>query len=336
MLNGVYNLGSRSFFRHGMSGILFIKTSSLGDLVHHMPALTDARRHRPDARIHWVVEEPYAAFARLHPAVDDVLPVAMRRWRPVTYSWSTWCDIGRFRRLLRAQSYDIVVDTQGLLRTAVIALFSRGTSHGYDRRSIREPLASLLYDVRHRVPKLMHAVDRNRRLTASALGYDVQGPIDYGLDRNALARPASERYGIFLHSTTRVQKEWPEENWIALGNRLSGLNARILLPWATPNERARAERIAARLPQASIPDRQPLDQIAGLIAGASFVIGVDTGLLHLAAALRVPTVGIFCGSDPGLTRPVGSGPIAVLGRSSAPPSVDAVVEAALELMRIPA
>jgi heptosyltransferase-1 len=310
-----------------MQDILFIKTSSLGDVIHHMPALTEARRQRPQARIGWVVEEQYAALARLHPAVDEVIPVAMRRWRRNLLRWDTWEDIRHFVRAIRVHDYAAVIDTQGLTRTGGIAFFARGRSHGYDIRSIREPLGSFWYGMRHRVPYDLHAIERNRRLTALALGYAPEGEIDYGLDRARIAPPPEEPYGIFLHATARAPKEWAEENWIALGQRLEERRARIVLPWGSEREHARSERIAGALPRASVPPRQDIDAVTKLIAGAAFVVGVDTGLLHLAVALEVPTVAIFAGSEPGLTGPVGRGPIAVLGGKAHPPGVEAVAEA---------
>ena len=173
-----------------MADILFIKTSSLGDVIHHMPALVEARRRLPDARFAWVVEEAFAPLVRLHPAVDEVIPVASRRWRHALLSAATWREVRAFRRLVRSRAYDAVIDTQGLLRTAVIARLARGRRHGYDSASIREPLAARFYDVRHRVSRDLHAIDRNRILTGLALGYSPEGAIDFGLDRAALADAA--------------------------------------------------------------------------------------------------------------------------------------------------
>ncbi len=306
-----------------MADILFIKTSSLGDVIHHMPAVTEARRARPDDRFAWLVEEAFAPLVRLHPAVDDVVPVAWRRWRKSLYMPATLRDVAENMRSLGSKSYDDVVDSQGLLRTAIMSRFARGTRHGYDRRSIKEPLASVFYDVRHTISRDLHAVDRNRILTGRALGYEPHGAPDFGLDRARLRTPGP-RYAIFLHATAREEKQWPEQNWIALGKAL-GLD--VVLPWGTETERARSDRLAAALPNARVPDRQPLDSVARLVAGAEFVVGVDTGLLHLAAALNVPLVAIFAGSDPALTRPVGNGPLAVLGKQGAPPSVEAVRQA---------
>src|SRR5437763_10783109 len=134
-----------------MSDILFIKTSSLGDVIHHMPAVTDARRHRPQAKIGWVVEEAFAPLVRLNRSVDSVIPVASRRWRSSPFSADTWREIGAFRRAMRAQPHETLIDAQGLLRSAMIARFARGRRHGYDADSVRERAASWFYDVRHRV-----------------------------------------------------------------------------------------------------------------------------------------------------------------------------------------
>jgi len=313
-----------------MADILFIKTSSLGDVVHHMPALTDARKARPDARFTWLVEEAFAPLVRLHPAVDAVVPVAWRRWRKSLYAPATLGEIGASLRDIRAHAYDDIVDSQGLLRSALIARLAHGRRHGYDAHSIREPLAAMFYDRRYAVSRNLHAVVRNRTLSGLALGYTPQGEPDFGLDRARFA-PAGERYAVLLHATARESKQWPEANWIALGKALAGLT--LVLPWGNASERARSERLAAALPNARVPALAPLDQVARLIAGAQFVVGVDTGLLHVAAALGVPLVAIFTGSQPALTGPVGQGPVTVLGTQGAPPAVEEVRAAVAALVR---
>jgi heptosyltransferase-1 len=310
-----------------MSDILFIKTSSLGDVIHHMPAISEARRHFRDARFSWVVEESFAPLVRLHPAVDEVIPVASRRWRRELLAGSTWSDIRGFVRALRWHGYDEVIDTQGLLRTAVMARLARGRRHGYDTASIRERLACPFYDVRHSVSRKLHAIERNRRLTALALDYAPEGAIDFGLDRARLARASLGRYAVLLHATAQPGKQWAETHWIALGRALDDRGLQLLLPWGTPSERARSERIAAQVASAGVPDLRPLDEVARLIAGAECVIGVDTGLLHLAAALGVPLVGVFVGSEPGLTGPMGCGPIAIVGGKGAMPEPPSVIDA---------
>jgi heptosyltransferase-1 len=309
--------------------ILFVKTSSLGDIIHHMPAVTDARRKLPDARLVWVVEEAFVPLVRLHPAVDEVIPVAVRRWRGAFHRLATWREIGTIIRAIRRREYDKVIDSQGLLRTALITKFVRGDRHGYDARSIRESLASRFYDLHHSVGWDLHAITRNRKLTGLALGYASTGPIDYGLDRRRLVgtAPDERRTVVLLHATARPAKEWPEENWIALGTTLSGRGLVPLLPWGNEAERARAERLAAAIAGAEVASRRPIDEMARLIASAELVVGVDTGLLHLAAALSVPLAAIFVATEPGLTGPRGPGPIAVTGGKGHCPEVAEVLAA---------
>jgi len=310
-----------------MSDILFIKTSSLGDVIHHMPALTEARRHRPGGRFFWVVEEAFAPLVQLHPAVSQVIPVATRRWRRKALDPSTWREMASFRRAMRERSYDDVIDSQGLVRSALMARMALGRRHGYDADSIRERAASWLYDAQHAVARDLHAIARNRMLTGLALGYAPAGPIDFGLIRDDVAATTGESYGILFHATARPEKEWPEASWVALGRILAARGTSLVLPWGTQAERARSGRIATALANAEVAERQPLDRMARLVAGASFVIGTDTGLLHLAAAFGVPLVAIFVGSEPSLTGPMGEGPIAVVGGKRKLPTVEDVVAA---------
>ena len=310
-----------------MANVLFIKTSSLGDVIHHMPAIVEARRRRPDARFAWVVEEAFAPLVRLHPAVDEVIPVASRRWRHALLRAATWREVIAFRHRIRSRLYDEVIDTQGLLRTAVISGLARGRRHGYDAASVREPLASRFYGVRHRVSRDLHAIERNRILTGLALGYAPDSAIDFGLDRDTLARAGNAPFAVLLHATARETKQWPEERWIVVGRALAARGLGLQLPWGTEVERQRSERIAAAIPGAQVLDRAPLDELARRIAAAKVVVGVDTGLLHLAAALGVPLVGIFVGSQPGLTGPKGQGPIAIVGGKGAMPETNDVFSA---------
>jgi heptosyltransferase-1 len=315
-----------------MAEILFIKTSSLGDVIHHMPAVTEARQRLPDARFSWLVEEAFAPLVRLHPAVDAVIPVAWRRWRKSVYAPATLREIAQSLRGIRAQRYDTIVDSQGLLRSGATAWIAKGVRHGYDASSIREPIAAMFYDRRYRVGRDLHAVERNRLLSGLALDFTPQGAPDFGLERTRFAA-AGERYAVLLHSTARPGKQWPEANWIALGQALSRQNVDLVLPWGTQDERARSERIAAAVPRARVPERMPLDAVVRLIAGAQFVVGVDTGILHLAAALGVPLVAIFAGSKPSLTGPVGSGRMTILGTAGVPPTVEQVRQAVEAMAR---
>jgi heptosyltransferase-1 len=309
-----------------MSEILFIKTSSLGDVIHHMPALTEARRMCAGSSFTWLVEETYAPLVRLHPGVNEVIPVAWRRWRKSLYAPATVAELAAGMRAIRERRYDEIVDSQGLVRSAVIARVARGRRHGYDSRSIREPLAAVFYDKRYRISRDLHAAERIRILTGSALGYAPQGAPDYGLDRSALAAPG-RRYAVLLHATAQPEKEWPEANWIALAKTIGGNGLDLILPWGSSAERERAERIAVRVPGVHVGERQPLDIVARQIAGAAFVVGVDTGLMHLAAALGVPLVAILKRARDLLAAPAVSRHTAVLGGTGGPPTVADVARA---------
>src|SRR6185436_13853302 len=234
-----------------MPRILFVKTSSLGDVVHNCPAVSDAARAVPGVEIDWVVEEPFAQVAAMHSSVRRVITVAVRRWRSAVWSPAAWREMRQFRRALAAERYDVVIDTQSLLKSALIASCAQGPRHGMDSASAREPLAACFYGARHAVPRELHAVERNRRLTAAALGYPLPASLDYGLRAPRAADRTSS--AVFLTMTSRDDKLWPEESWIALGRGL-GMNA--VLPWGSEAERQRAERIASALPDARVLPKQ--------------------------------------------------------------------------------
>lgn len=319
--------------------ILLVKTSSLGDVIHNLPVASDIRRRLPDAEIDWVVEENFAEIPRLHPAIHRVLPVAVRRWRKSIFSSATWREIGTFRRTAcrpaTSDYYDAVIDTQGLVKSALLASQARGIKLGYAADSAREPVAARFYDRTFSIPKTLHAVERNRRLAASALGYTLDDLLlDYGITTPALQAdwlPKGE-YAVLLTATSRADKEWPEDDWHALGAALIATGLRCVFPGGSPDERTRAARLAHSLGRAIAAPAMNLTDLAGLLSGASIVIGVDTGLVHLSAALQRPTLALYCASDPILTGVLGTAPHANLGGAGAPPTASAVVAAALKLL----
>ena len=287
--------------------VLVVKMSSLGDLLHTLPALTDAQRQVSDLRVDWVVEEGFAEIPSWHPSVQRVIPVSLRQWRhePVA-AWRS----GRwqaFLHSLRRDDYDLVVDAQGLLKSAVIARLARGTRWGFDRRSAREALAAWAY--RHTVPvqRRRHAIRRLRELFAAALAYPFQDTVpDYGIsERFPRGRQPGTGYLVFMHGTSWPSKHWPLPEWRRLAALASAAGWRIRLPWATAQERLRAERIAAAAPGVEVLPGSGLDTLAVVASQAGAVVGVDTGLAHLAAALGVPSVTLYGPTDPELTGTLG-------------------------------
>jgi len=280
--------------------VLLIKTSSLGDVVHTLPALTDAQRAIPGIQFDWVVEEGFAEIPAWHPAVAQVIPVAIRRWRKNLLQTLRTGEWRRFKARLRETRYDLVIDAQGLLKSAWLTRYVKAPVAGLDRDSAREPMASRFYDRRYTVPRDQHALERVRQLFAQALGYELPQAIgDYGLDRAQLAAPGEEPYLLFLHGTTWPSKHWPEAYWRELAERMSAFGWAIRLPWGNAEEKARAERIADGIADASVLPRLNLGGVAKVIAGARACVAVDTGLGHLAAALDVPSISLYGPTLPG-------------------------------------
>lgn len=305
--------------------IILIKTSSLGDVLHNLPVVADICQHVPDARIDWVVEENFALLPKLHPKINWVIPVAVRRWRKSW--WQSRDEIRVACRDLRDRHYDLALDTQGLLKSALITRCVPAMRCGFDWKSAREPLASLFYDRTYSVAKNQHAVERNRQLAGLALGYIPQGAPDYGIHAPNLMLPwlPTEPYAALLHATSRNDKLWDEQNWIALGKQLNQMGTHIVLPWGNEQEKTRSELLCSAIPGAICTPRINLDEAAAMLGRARAVIGVDTGLSHLAAALGVPTIGIYTATDSGLTGLYAGARAVNLGGTGTPPTVETVI-----------
>jgi heptosyltransferase-1 len=312
-----------------MMNVLIVRTSSMGDLIHTWPAITELVQHYPNLQISWLAEENFADIARLHPAVRQVIPLAWRRWRKGLLSAATWREMKAMRTILHETPWDCVIDSQGLLKSAIPARLAQGPLAGYDWKSVREPLACLLYNKAYTVSRELGAVERNRTLFARIFGYELQGAADFGIQRGERAGwlPADD-YAVLLHATSRQAKEWPEQRWIELGLCLSAQRGLIsVLPWGSQPEFERAQRLAAALPQAIVAPRLELNQAAALLGHASAVIGVDTGLTHLANALGVALVALYTDTDPSLTGVIETAAATNLGGIGMIPTVQQVIAA---------
>ncbi|QUG77675.1 lipopolysaccharide heptosyltransferase RfaC [Erwinia sp. E602] len=284
--------------------VLIIKTSSMGDVLHTLPALTDAMQAIPGIRFDWVVEEGFAQIPAWHPAVDKVLPVAIRRWRKHWFGSQVREERVVFKRELQSREYDVVIDAQGLIKSAaLVTRLAHGVKHGPDSRSAREPFASWWYDRRHEIAKARHAVERTRELFAKSLGYPLPAtPGDYAIARHFTAELSADagQYLVFLHATTRDNKHWPESHWRDLIALVQPTGLRIRLPWGAPHEEQRALRLADGFDHVEVLPKLTLEQVALQLAGARGVVSVDTGLSHLTAALARPNITLYGPTDPGL------------------------------------
>ncbi len=311
---------------------LIIKTSSLGDIIHTLPAVTDAfKALKGKIQFDWVVEESFAEIPSWHPAVKQVIPVAIRRWRKHPLKTFFSIEWKQFKQAIAAQEYDFIIEAQGLLKSAWLTRFAHTRSrkpalYGFDKTSAREPLAARFYPFPVQIAKNQHAVERVRQLFAAVLGYklalqNTPEQIDYGIKQNLSSRfnITKERADktsdtiqperpviMFLHATTWKTKHWPEPYWQALARQLIDQGFRIVLPWGNEQELQRAHRISSVAQQhIQVLDKMNLTRLAQQINSVTGVVAVDTGLAHLAAALDKPVVAIYGPTSPGLTGTYG-------------------------------
>lgn len=310
----------------------------MGDVIHALPALTDAQQAIPNLQVDWVVEKSFAEIPSWHSAVRRVIPLELRRWRKSPFLSETrqaWRD---YKMALQAAQYDAVIDAQGLLKSALFATrLAQGTKYGYDRHSAREGLSSLFYDKTFDIPYQQHAVERIRKLFAASLGYVFPTTTgDYGIARHFAKNQANSTacmpYIVAIHATTRADKHWPEQAWQALLAKVAEQGVAIYLPWGSELERERAERLAAQNSQVKVLPRLLLTELAHYLANAQAVVSVDTGLSHLTAALDTPNVVLYGATDPKLIGAYGKGQVYVQAGSMAEISVAQVWQALASLL----
>lgn len=298
--------------------VLVVKTSSMGDLIHTLPALTDAQKAIPDIQFDWVAEQGFAKIPGWHPAVNKTITIAIRRWRNnLRQSWQQGEIQSTFEQL-RTNQYDVVIDAQGLFKSAVVTRCARGPSFGMNSKSCREPLASWFYQHKINISKQAHAITRVRQLFAESLAYSVDlNQLDYGLTSKDLTTksikagtmatiPSKQPYLVFLHGTSRAAKYWPQDQWIALAKLAAQAGYQVYLPWGSAYEQDYAQTIADQTDNVKVLAKMSLTEIVPVFSQAQGVVGVDTGLAHLTAALNVPAITLYIETYPCYTGACGS------------------------------
>ena len=335
--------------------ILLVKLSSLGDVLHNLPIVWDLRARLPDAQIDWVVEEGYVHL--LEPllsrdsfrGIDRIIPFALRRWKKNLFSLATWKAFFAFRQTLQSTTYDVLIETQGLLKSAIVCSLTKKRSGAVvaglanaTEFSGYEPLARSFYNQSVQVPTQCHAVDRSRWIMCSALDWSLVGRSDAPQFYppsfvDAIPRSAVEglkaSYILCFHSTARDAKRWPNDNWIALGKDLSARGYQLVFPWGNATEKSVSQLLASQIPSALVPPAFSIKEAFSVIAGAALTVGVDTGLTHLAAVLDKPTIEIYCDSPRWKTEGYWSKRIDNVGDIQDPPSVQEVLDASLKLLK---
>lgn len=337
--------------------ILLVKLSSLGDVLHNLPIVWDLRARLPDAQIDWVVEEGYIHL--LTPllsrdglkGIDRIIPFGLRRWKKSLLKLSTWQQFFAFKKELQEISYDVIIETQGLLKSAIVCSLASKTPNAViaglanpTEFSGYEPIARSFYNQSVQVPTQCHAVDRSRWVMSSALDWSLVDrtstpqfyPQDYVESLNkgveSILEELKQPYVLCFHSTAREAKRWPNADWIALGKELASRGYQVVLPWGNLAEQAVSKEIAAQIPNALVPPAFSIQDAFSVITGAALTVGVDTGLTHLAAVLGKPTVEIYCDSPRWKTEGYWSNKIRNVGDIQKPPQVTEVMKASLDLL----
>lgn len=288
--------------------ILVVRLSSLGDVLHLFPAVSDLRRHFPDAEIHWLVEPAFAETAGWHSAVDKVIVVPLRAHKKTW--WKMPSLLSKLRRQLQAENYDIVLDAQGLLKSALLARLAGAAVFGFAADSARESLASWFYQKTTKVPNGLHVIEKNRQLMATFFAADISQPADFGLDEfrrrqlqaklsDTLKDITDQPYIVLLHGTTWNSKYWPEASWQELIRLLAQQGWRCLLPWGNESERQRAHRLqVAEGEHAQVLPKLTLTELMDVLLHAQAFVSVETGIGHLAAVLGVPGIMLHGPTSP--------------------------------------
>lgn len=305
--------------------VLIVKTSSMGDVIHALPAISDMASNIPGIQIDWVVEKSFSAMPEQHPAVNRVIPLQWRKWRKSLRSQETKAALRAWRKEMAQDQYDLIIDLQGLLKSALFGCFATGPRAGYDWRSIREPIASLFYSRKGRVSRQLHAVDRCRQLCAQLLNYPLPTtPPDFGLKANHEAwTPGPGKFAVLVPCASRPEKLWPEANWVLVGKQLKEQGWNIAVMWGSKEEERLAISIANHI-GGEVPPFLTVSQVADTLAQAQVVVGLDTGMTHIAAAHGRPTIGIYCDHEPGLAGLVGSNQVISLGGKVQAPAISDV------------
>ena len=295
--------------------ILVVRLSSLGDILHLFPAVSDLRRHFPDAEIHWLAEPAFAEVAGWHSAVDKVITVPLRAHKKIW--WKIPALLSKLRRQLQTEKYDIVLDAQGLLKSALLARLAGVPVFGFAAGSARESLAARFYQKTAKVADGLHVIEKNRQLVAKIFTADITQAADYGLEEfrrkqmqaefsGTLKDITDQPYLVLLHGTTWNSKYWPEASWAELIRLLAQQGWRCLLPWGNERERERAHRLQfAGGEHAQVLPKLPLTELMGVLLHARGFVSVETGIGHLAAALDVPGIMLHGPTDPGYSGILG-------------------------------
>jgi len=281
--------------------VLIIKLTSMGDLMHALPALTDAAKHLPNIEFDWVVDENFSEVPLWHPKVKSVITTNHRSWKKNIFSSSLINELRNIKSRLNNTKYEAVIDMQNNLKSAAVSFLVKDSVHGLDKASAREYPSHLAYKFKHQVSKEIHAISRQRQLLALSLNYEFDvKDIDYGIQNDNFERPNFElpnKYLFLVHNASWPTKMWSISRWQDLIKLINNEGYVAILPSGSIEEFERAQEIASISTEALAIPVQSLNSTAYIIENAEGCVCSDTGLAHLSALLGKPSVTLYSVTD---------------------------------------
>ena len=296
--------------------VLILKLTSMGDLMHALPALTEAEQNIKNISFDWVVDKAFSSVPGWHPAVDKIIKTDHRNWKKQLFSSEPREALNLVKKEINATDYDYVVDMQNNLKSAFLSFLSDHRVTGMDASSSREYPAHWAYSNKVNINKSLHAIDRQKELLASSLGYSPTSDINYGISKVKFLEPAMPlpaRYVVLVQNASWPTKQWPVACWKDLVKHLDGHGVNVLLPSGNKEELLRAKDIASVSEKATALEILPLNEVAYIIDNADYCICSDTGLAHLSAVVNTPSLTLYGPTDINLIGTKGNNQIHIVG-----------------------
>ena len=276
--------------------IAIVKLSAMGDIVHAMVALQFIKKKYPNIQLDWVVEKAFIGVLQDNPHIDNILPVELKAIKK--NKLAIFKEIKRVKKYAKA-NYDLVIDAQGLLKSAIVAKLLGKKAAGFNRNSIREKVASWFYNIGVDIDYAANTIDRNAKVLGEPLGVEITPQMILNKEPFLFFKE-SEIYKSYLSSdkkniifvigSTWESRNYPKEKFAALADILQ---ENVLIVWGDKQEREKAEWIAQNSSFAFVMPKLNLNELKALIASADLVIGNDTGPTHMAWGLNIPSITLF-------------------------------------------
>ena len=272
--------------------IAIVKLSSLGDIIHSMVALQFIKRSYPDSKIDWIVEEKYKGLLENNLHLENIYTVNLQKAKKRKSIFLLFKELKKIRQL---KGYDFVIDAQGLLKSAIVAkMISTKHNVGFDKKSIREPMAAIFYNHKVSVAYDENSIERNVAVICNPLNISLQS--NDIIDKNSFIissfsnKPSSKTYIIFVIGSTWESRNYPKEKYVEIANKLQ---KNCLIIWGNESEKIKANWMAHQSDFIEVAPKLSLDELKGVIENSSLLIGNDTGPSHMAWAMNLPSIILF-------------------------------------------